>query len=287
MPTATPASLLDEIIGSVREISTIPQIALRIIDVVNNPRSTGADLEAAVGSDPSLAARILRTANSAAFGLRRPVKTIAWAINVLGTNEVKNLAVTALIAERFTGDVVVASYTRKGLWRHMVCVGLAARMVASRAGLRNFSEAFLAGLLHDVGIALLDQYLRRPFAEVMTALKPGVPLCQVEREQLGFDHTQFGAKVAEQWRFPPVILSAIRHHHAPDRCDQQSRPIAQAVEVANFICVSKGIRSMGVSSVAPPNASTFMALSIDRQGLRVLYDDVDNELAKAHALINI
>ncbi|MCZ7626171.1 MAG: hypothetical protein C3F12_12290 [Candidatus Methylomirabilota bacterium] len=283
----TPVPALDELIGSVREISTIPQIALRIIDVVNNPRSTGADLEMVVGSDPSLAARILRTANSAAYGLRRPVKTIAWAINVLGTNEVRNLAVTALIAERFKGDVVVGSYTRKGLWRHMVCVGLAARLVASRAGLRTFSEAFLAGLLHDVGIALLDQYLHRPFAEVITTLKPGVSLSQAERAQLGFDHAQFGARVAEQWRFPPVILSAIRCHHAPERCSNESQSIAQAVDIANFICTSKGIRSMGASSIAPPSLPTMTALSIDRQGLKVLYDDLDAELAKAHTLINI
>lgn len=278
---------LDEVIANVREISTIPQIALRIIEVVNNPRSSAADLEAVVGSDPSLAARILRTANSAAYGLRRPVKTIPWAINVLGTNEVRNLAMTALIAERFKKDAVVGSYTRRGLWRHMVCTALTARLVASRAGLRTFSEAFLAGLLHDVGIALLDQYLHQPFVGIVTALKPGMPLCPIEREQLGFDHAQFGARVAEQWRFPPIILAAIRYHHASERCSDESRPIAQAVEIANFLCASKGIRSIGASHVGFPDVSTLNALSVDRQGLKVLYDDMDGELAKAHTLINI
>lgn len=286
-PVTTSTPSLDEIIAHVREISTIPHIALQILEVVNNPRSSAADLETVVGSDPSLAARILRTANSAAYGLRRPVKTIPWAINVLGTNEVRNMAMTALIAERFKSDAVVGSYTRRGLWRHMVCVALTARLVASRAGLRTFSEAFLAGLLHDVGIALLDQYLHQPFAGIITALKPGIPLCQAEREQLGFDHAQFGARVAEQWRFPPVILAAIRHHHASERCSDEFRPIAQAVEVANFLCASKGIRSMGASHVASPSLSTLTALSVDRLGVKVLYDDMDGEMAKAHTLINI
>lgn len=283
--TSTPA--LDEAIAYVREISTIPHIALQIIDVVNNPRSSAATLETVVGSDPSLAARILRTANSASYSLRRPVKTIAWAINVLGTNEVRNLAITALVAERFRGDSIVGSYTRRGLWRHMVCVALTSRLVASRAGLRTFSEAFLAGLLHDVGIALMDQYLHQQFSGIMTILKPGTFLCQVEHGRLGFDHAQFGEKVAEQWRFPPVILAAIRHHHAPECCSDEFRAIAQAVEVANFLCTSKGIRSMGISHVAPPHLSTLNALSISRHGMKVLYDDMDGELAKAHSLINI
>lgn len=283
--TSTPS--LEEMVAQIREISTIPHIALQIIEVVNNPRSSAAALEAVVGSDPSLAVRILRTANSAAYGLRRPVQTVTWAINILGTNEVRNLAMTALVAERFKKDAVAGSYTRRGLWRHMVCVALASRLVASRAGLRTFSEAFLAGLLHDVGIVLLDQYLHQPFAGIVTALKPGISLCQTEREQLGFDHAQLGARVAEQWRFSPVILAAIRHHHASERCSGESRFIVQAVEVANFICASKGIRSMGASHIASPSVSTLTTLSIDRMGLKVLYDDMDGEMAKAHALINI
>ncbi|PWB76971.1 MAG: hypothetical protein C3F08_10720 [Candidatus Methylomirabilota bacterium] len=286
-PVTAPIRSLDEIIADVRELSSIPHIALQIIDVVNNPRASAADLETVVGSDPSLAARILRTANSVAYGLRRPVKTIPWAINVLGTNEVRNLAITALIAERFKKDTVVGSYTRRGLWRHMVCTALTARLVASRAGMRTFSEAFLAGLLHDVGIALLDQYLHQPFVGIVTTLTPGVPLCPAERARLGFDHAQFGARVAEQWRFPPIILAALRYHHASDRCSDEARPIAQAVEVANFLCASKGIRSMGASHVASPSPSTLTALSIDRPGLKVLYDDMDGELAKAHTLIDI
>lgn len=282
-----PTLSLDEIAAHVHEISTIPYIALQIIEVVNNPRSSTADLKAVVESDPSLAARILRTANSAAYGLRRPVKTIFEAINVLGTNEVRNVAVTALIADRFEKDVVVGAYTRRGLWRHMVCVALASRLVTSRAGLPTFSEAFLAGLLHDLGIALLDQYLHERFVAIIKAFQPGMSLCEAERERLGFDHTEFGATVAERWHFPAVTLAAIRHHHASERCGGEYRTIAQAVEVANFICTSKGIRSVDTQQAVPPSLSTLAALSLNRQGLKVLDDDMDGELRKADSLIHI
>ena len=278
---------LDEIAGRIREVSAImPQLVMEIIRIVNNPRSLAVELQVVVERDPSLAARLLRTANSAAYGLRRRVGTVRDAINCVGLNEVKNIAITASLADAFKADAMVGCYSRKGLWRHLVSVAAASRFVASRCGIQRYEEAFMAGLLHDFGLILMDQFLHKVFKDIVMAVSTGGSLCECERQRLGFDHTQLGERVAGLWNLPVATMAAIRHHHRADACEGDSRPIAQAVEIADFLCSAKQRSAVGIGRVDSPSGSTFAALSIDRQGYTVLWNDLDRELTKADALMS-
>ena len=279
---------LDEIAGRILEVSAImPQLVMEVIRIANDPRSSAIELQAAVERDPSLAARLLRTANSAAYSLRRRVSTVREAISYVGFNEVKNLVVTASMAGVFKHDTTVGSYSRRGLWRHLVSVAAASRFVASRCGIRGFEEAYIAGLLHDFGIILMDQFLHNAFNDIVRVVATGKPLCESERQRLGFDHTQLGERVAGHWRLSASATTAIRYHHCADACESDNRPIAQAVEVADFLCSAKERSAVGIQRVDPPSGSVFAALSIDRQGYQVLWDDLDRELAKADALMTL
>src|SRR5574337_81806 len=165
---------LSEIAGRIREVSAMmPQLVMEIIRIVNDPRSSAIELQVAVERDPSLAARLLRTANSAAYGLRRQVGTVRDAIAYLGYNEVKNLAVTASLADIFKADAAVGCYSRKGLWRHLVSVAVASRFVASRCGVRRYEEAYMAGLLHDFGLILMDQFVHKAFNDIVRVVSTG------------------------------------------------------------------------------------------------------------------
>lgn len=265
----------------------MPQLVMEIIRIVNDPRSSAIELQVAVERDPSLAARLLRTANSAAYGLRRQVGTVRDAIAYLGYNEVKNLAVTASLADIFKADAAVGCYSRKGLWRHLVSVAVASRFVASRCGVRRYEEAYMAGLLHDFGLILMDQFVHKAFNDIVRVVSTGRPLCECERQRLGFDHTQLGERVACHWNLPASMMAAIRYHHRADVCEGDSRPIAQAVEIADFLCSTKQRSAIGIGRVDSPSGSILAALSIDRQGYTVLWDDLDRELAKADVLLGL
>jgi len=281
------ADLLTRITNSIDEISSLPHIMTQVLDVVNNPQTSVADLKEVVESDPALMARVLRTVNSSAYGLRVRAEGVHRAISLLGFNEVRDLAVTASVDDLFGKEVEAGTYRRKGLWRHLVCVALGARMIASRAGLEKFEEAYLAGLLHDLGIILIDQYLHEAFLKVVGDLSPDTTLCAIERRHLGFEHTQLGSRVAENWRFPEHAVATIRFHHNSEKGTGDYQPIVQAVEVANYLCSSKNISSMGAKNVAAPPRSAFDTLSIGRHELKVLWADLDQELTKAEDLINI
>jgi HD-like signal output (HDOD) protein len=285
-PVAKPPLSLDTVVCQVTEISTLPQIALRVIEVAKNPDSGAADLKTVVEGDPALSARVLRMVNSAACGLRATVTNLHQAISYLGFSRVRNLAMTASVSEIFREDACHGGYRRGQLWRHLVSVGICARLVASRCRIAGFEDAFLAGLLHDVGIILEDQGAHERFGEMVEALQEGTPLCTVERAWLGFDHCELGARVAEAWRFPSTVWAAIRYHHDSEQYTGDGAEIVRCVELANVICTIKGINSVGLPLLEPPQDAV-QVLGFHNEDIAVLATDLDRELAMNENLFDL
>lgn len=279
---------LERFVVQVREVSTLPQVALHVVEVVNNPRSSANELKSVLEADPALTVRVLRYVNSAHLGVRYEVTNVQQAIAMLGFNQIRNLAVTASVADIFRTHEENENYSRHRLWKHLVSVAVAARMIASRCGIANFEEAFLGGLLHDLGIILEDQYLHPVFVEMLRSAQSIDYLQDIEQRTLGFNHAQLGARVAELWRFPQGVVDAIRYHHdSTAEKGAPPMPVAQAVEVGNFLCMSKGIRSVDNLTFPKPQLETLSALGIGRAEYRVLWEDLDLELAQSQNLIEI
>lgn len=282
-----PALELEALTLSITDVSSIPSVVSRTMEVVNDAKSSAADLMHVVETDPSLSARLLRTVNSAAFSLSEPVYSIHRAICLLGFNQVKSLAVSLSVADIFRDSEALGPYTRKGLWRHLVAVGAVAKMTAQRVGMANYEEAFVAGLLHDFGIILLDQYAHAHFARVLLrASEEQRPFVEVERETLGFDHSDLGVAIAKRWRFPASILAAIEFHHRSRQAPQEFSQLTSCVELANCICTRKNYPSVGLKCLPAPSAAALAAIKIKREGLAVLIENVDESIAKYNVMMN-
>ena len=277
---------LDAVVRRVSEISTLPQVALRVIEVAKDPDAGAADLKAVVEGDPALSARVLRMVNSAACGISTNVTNLHQAISYLGFSNVRNLAMTASVSEIFDEDKQVGTYQRSKLWRHMVSVGVCARMVASRGRISNFEDAFLAGLLHDIGIIIEDQQVHPRFCQMIAQLRSGMMLTAAEKEGLGFDHCCLGARIAEAWKFPSTAQAAIRYHHASELYSGEGAEIVRCVEVANLICTIKGISSVGMNLVKPP-LEAFRKLGFQKEDIIILATDLDRELAMNENLFEL
>lgn len=291
--TASRTTLMDQpisipaVVRRITEISTLPHVALKVIGVAKDPDSGAADLKAVVEADPALGMRVLRMVNSAAYGVRTPVTNLQQAISYLGFNQVRNLALTASVSALFKKkDEKYGTYQRSMLWRHQVSVGVCARLVARRCKLPNFEEAFLAGLLHDIGIIFEDQHLHTRFCRVITEIAEGRTLSEVEKKHLGFDHCMLGAAIADAWRFPTTVRAAIRFHHGAHRYKEEGREIVQCIEAANVICTLKGITSVGKRLVKPP-LQTFQAMGFQKEDILILATDLDQELALSESLFEL
>jgi HD-like signal output (HDOD) protein len=277
---------IEPVVRRIQDVSTLPHVALKVMEVARDPDSGAADLKAVVEGDPALAARVLRMVNSAAYGVRSAVTNLHQAISYLGFNQIRNLALTASVAEIFKKNEGFGTYERSLLWRHLVSVGICARLVSVRCGMPEFEDAFLAGLLHDIGIILEDQHAHRHFRRVIADLAEGTTLAAVETERLGFDHCLLGGRVAEQWRFPNVVQAAIRFHHASDGYADEGADIVHCVAISNAICTLKGISSVGRQLVAPPLAA-LRAMGLQKDDVVVLAADLDQELATSESLFEL
>ena len=281
-----PPVTIENVVGCVEEISTLPQIALRVLEIAGNPEAGATELKRVVEGDPTLSARVLRMVNSAAYALATRCENLHHAISFLGFNQVRNLAMTASVASVFKSDERIGTYGRRQLWEHLLSVGIAARLVATRCGVREFEDAFLAGLLHDIGLIVLDQHVHEHFEVIMTNLDATKSLPQNERDVLGFDHTTLGEAVAQTWKFPTSTIAAIRHHHDSHRFDGESAAVVRCVEIANAVCSVKGVTSVGVKLVRPP-LEAFRAAGFAKEDIVVLATDLATEIDRHKDLFDL
>ena len=279
-----PAELVQRLFARISEVSSLPDIALRIIELANDPDVEVNDLLEAVRSDPALAMRLMRTVNSSYYALNDKVADLKQAMTLLGLKEVRNLALTTYVAQMFREKSGYGPYERQGLWRHMLSTAMIARLIARTCRKVPPEEAYLAGLLHDLGLILIDQYVHRPFCRVIDSLTDETPLCEVERRILGFDHARLGEFVAAKWGMPPHLSTAIGHHHAPEAYDGCYQDMIHVASLADFFCCFKGLTPLGVGMVQEPPLRLFGQLDMSADHVKLLLAELDDALAAAEMM---
>ncbi|MHB8897731.1 MAG: HDOD domain-containing protein [Thermoguttaceae bacterium] len=277
---------LDRVARRVHGISTLPAIALKIVELANDPDSGAPQMKAAVESDAALAARVLRCVNSSAYAVRTRITNLQQAIAYLGLKQIRNLAITASVGELFKAADAIGTYRRTELWKHLVSVGLCARLIAMRLRMPNFEDVFLAGLLHDIGIILEDEHDHQRFVAMIGSLDAGRPLMDVEREHLDYDHTLLGRRIAEDWGFPETVQAAVRFHHRSEAYRGDLGDTVRCVEAANLMCTLKGITSVGLKLVRF-SQPVLTQLNLGRDDISILSLDLDEALSANVGLFTI
>lgn len=282
-----PDELFQRLFARISEVSSLPAVASRIVRLADDPNTGADDLLGAIRRDPALAMRVMRTVNSSYYALEEKVADLKQGITLLGFNEVRNLALTAYVAPLFRESEKHGEYTRGGLWNHMVGVGMVARYIAGIVKTVPPQEAYLAGLLHDLGLVLIDQYLHRPFCRIVDLLTEKNRLRDIELQLLGFDHAALGQFVTRQWHLPEHLWVSIGSHHAPEKYSGPHRDIVHVVALANFFCHLKGVTSLGVRNVETPSPDLFAELGIHKREMAAILARVDEILQAADVMAAI
>lgn len=272
---------MKRLFSRISEVSTLPAVAMRIIQVANDSSTGAADLLEAVEYDAAMAARIIRTVNSSYYAIQNKVADLKLAITLLGFKEIRNLAMTAYVAQLFKKGEGYGTYTREGLWNHMIGVGIVARLIAEVTRKAAPREAYLAGLLHDLGFILIDQYLNKPFRQLIDALTEERSLVEIEEEVLGFDHAALGAYVGQQWKLPEHLVATIRFHHDPLEYAGDHWAMVCTVALADFFCNAKNVSALGVRNTAMPPSKVFAALGLQKSQVNRIWEELDEALKAA------
>ena len=193
---------------------------------------------------------------------------------------------TAAVSVLFQKDEVIGPYRRSQLWSHLVSVGLCSRLIAMRIREPEFEDMFLAGLLHDIGIVLEDQFAHPEFCGIIRSLQPEASLIECEQRQLSFDHTLLGDRMAERWRFPQPVRAAIRYHHMSNYYEQDENLLVRCVEAANVICSHLGITSVGLNLVRNVDFAE-LELPMAQEELPALSEELKEEITRSASLFDL
>jgi putative nucleotidyltransferase with HDIG domain len=237
-----PKLIVAEAVRKVATIATLPEVTTRIIKTVEDPRSSATQLHKIVAHDPALVTRILKVVNSSFYGLPGQIASIERAIVLLGLNAVKNIAVAASLGQLFRGVKLCDGFTAKDLWTHCVAVAVTSREIAKSMRLTIADEAFLAGMIHDIGLLVSLQTAPEQLQRVCADVKKGnLDFCQAERAINGVDHQMLGAGLAETWKFPKSCQIVAAHHHNPVNLPEEYRMLVGIIYTADTLCCQEGI----------------------------------------------
>lgn len=257
------------------EIPTIPDVAARALREMGNPRADGPRIAAIISRDHGLTTRVLQLTNSAAFGLRRKVVSLEQAAMILGFNRLKTLVISASCRQLYRHF----GWLEMELWLHSVACAAATQLIAKQAGIPA-GEAFVAGLMHDVGKVVMNNAEPDQFREVVKAAEDGSGYDAegLEREAFGFSHSEVGALLIRRWDLAPELESVLLMHHDPELLVTQEDDVQKttwAVMLADEICHREGLGTAPVEyAYGLEESEAAMALGLDEDDLPDLIEKV-------------
>ncbi len=224
---------VQKLIEDTNDLPVMPAPILRVMHLAGEPNSSASQLAEAICSEPSLAGRVLRFANSVYYGMSGQVTTVHGAVVLLGIRTVRNLAMVAASHAWFGPDD--ENPIQKALWDHAIGVASASDAIATLRAPELANEAFCSGLLHDLGKSVLSIRLGDKFKVILDkAAAQNKPPFEVEKTLLGFDHTEIGLALAAKWNLPQRLQEPLRYHHEPNLL-QPASTLVDIVHVADVL----------------------------------------------------
>jgi HD-like signal output (HDOD) protein len=271
----------------VQDLPALPDAATKVLELAQSEETTVEDLSGALSQDQALAGKTLKLVNSPYYGFPRRIGKISEAVVILGFKTIKNLAVSVSVCDFFSGGS--EGLDRRQLWKHSVGVAVAAAMVAKHTRMTALKEnAFISGLLHDIGLLVEDRSFQPELSRALTmAEEQNLPIEEAENEVFGLDHALIGKKVAEIWKLPERICSSIGFHHQPQYALGEARQEASLVYVADLICKLKGFGFDGDQAVPKLKKVPFQVLSLDKSDLKELSKTFDEEIGTARDFLEM
>ena len=209
------AMTAEQLVQGLEQVMSLPDACLRVNQLIEDPDSSSADIAEVIAQDADLSGRMLRLVNSAYYGLSGRVETISRAVTIIGTGELRDLALMTATCDLFQG-IPADMFNMRDFWHYAVATGILGRTLAKKCNVLHGERLFVMGVLHDIGRLVILQHMTEKARDVLlVADGKNDLLVGAEQEILGFDHAEVGYELARAWNLPESISTSIRYHHDP------------------------------------------------------------------------
>jgi putative nucleotidyltransferase with HDIG domain len=277
---------LERALSRLTQISSLPEITTRIVEVVEDSRSTASEMHEIIKHDPALAAKILKVVNSAFYGLPSQIASLDRAIVMLGLSAIKNIALAASLSRLFRPGTISSHFAARDLWTHCIGVGVCARMLIEPRHAQS-EEAFVAGLVHDIGLLVEYQLFPDKLKTVADQCEDSSEsFCDLERSIIGADHQAFGAAIAASWKFPPPLRYTIAYHHNPAVLKPEFQRLATLVSVADMVCCQNRVGFWLTSKSEPLTEDKLTLIGITQQHVDQIVEVLPERIAETEEMFS-
>lgn len=265
---------LEQLILNTCDLPSMPSVAEKVLRLASDPDTTAADLQKVINVDQAMTARILKLANSVFYGSIRKVQTVSDAIKIMGFNTLKSIVLMASSRESYKQF----GLTEKMLWEHSMGAAIAAGAIAKEVRFENQEEAFIGGLLHDIGKVVINNSDHQKFASVMEKVyNEKISFRTAEREFFGFSHVDVGALVVKKWKLAESLEMAIKNQYDPKSlsADPYYLRLTAIINLADQFCLKLGMgHREPVSGLPLEKEEAFEILKMDPERLQELLEKV-------------
>ncbi len=236
------------------KLPSFPQAAAKLLKASKDKTASLADLSKIVETDPGISVKVLEIVNSAVYGLGRKITALSEAVVFLGLDEIKKIAIGMTVFEKMFKSGNAKLFNRLHFWRHCISTAVLSMEIAREIKYPDPEEAYIAGLLHDVGKIFLDTQGENNYGDLIQELSTSSDLIiEKERSVIGLGHDDVGAFFCSKWKLPEKLSLAVKYHHQPfehlDLTNEEMQLIS-IVSLSNFLCWTQGIGSFDI--IRPP-----------------------------------
>lgn len=282
-----PKHLLEKI-DPLNNLPTLPVIASSLMAKINDPFSSAKDISDIITNDTSLSAKLLRLANSAFYGMPRTVSNIQEAVVLLGYQVINTLVLSLTVFDLFPDTRHAVLFDRKAFWKHCVLTGGIAKYIATKACPRSVdpNDAFCAGLLHDIGKIVMEQYLHEDlFNALIYSINSRISAFESEQTVLGYTHYHVSELLIQNWNLPDQLFYPIVFHHSPQTMDILDKKINEHAFLNTWICHLADYLSYSEQLTPRKKNEIRIAPSLSQKGIEILgledtWDSLPKKLEK-------
>lgn len=279
MIEAAIAKKIEDTIENINDLPTLPTIYNQLNKNINDPKASARRISSIIEEDQALTAKIFKMINSAFYSFPQKISSISHAVVLLGFNEIKHIALAVSVIDLFGDSVSGRKFNHVAFWSHSLAVAVCCRIIAKKAGPMVFKdpeEVFAAGLMHDIGKIVEDQFMHNDFIKVLVAAKKDAcSLLTAEENILKFTHQDTGSFLAKKWKLPDSFCDAISFHNTPQKFPKENKnySLVAAVHVADVLVRSLNIGYGGDEYVPPFCRECWDILGFTKGHIEVLMQD--------------